>query len=73
MPLSIIYAKKPFKKIAPEQGIDELFVGGRENANLHLRWDRKQLVSWRNFFLLLRTAWRTGSSGCISVRCARWR
>src|SRR6201994_4621118 len=30
VPLSIIYAKKPFKKIAPEQGIDELFVGGRD-------------------------------------------
>ncbi len=39
--LSIIYAKKPFKKIPPEQGIDELFVGGRENADLRLRWDRK--------------------------------
>ena len=51
VPLSIAYAKKPFKKIAPEQGIDELFVGGRENADLHLRWDRKA-VSWRNFFLL---------------------
>ncbi len=32
VPLSIIYAKKPFKKMTPEQGIDELFVGGRENA-----------------------------------------
>lgn len=52
VPLSIIYAKKPFKKIPPEQGIDELFVGGRENANLHLRWDKKA-VSWRNFFLAL--------------------
>ncbi|HEY0162557.1 MAG TPA: squalene--hopene cyclase [Edaphobacter sp.] len=52
VPLSIIYAKKPFKKLAPEQGIDELFVGGRQNANLHLRWDKKKLVSWRNFFLL---------------------
>ncbi len=50
VPLSIIYAKKPFKKLPPEQGIDELFVGGRENANLHLRRDRK-LFSWRNFFL----------------------
>ena len=50
VPLSIIYAKKPFKKIPQEQGIDELFVGGRENANLHLKWDRKQLVGWRNFF-----------------------
>ena len=51
VPLSIIYAKKPFKKITPEQGIDELFVGGRKNSNLHLRWDGKRPVSWRNFFL----------------------
>ena len=51
VPLSIIYAKKPFKKIPPEQGIEELFVGGRKNANLHLRWDKKKPVSWRNFFL----------------------
>jgi squalene-hopene/tetraprenyl-beta-curcumene cyclase len=51
VPLSIIYAKKPFKKLSPEQGIDELFVGGRQNANLHLKWDRKNLISWRNFFL----------------------
>ncbi|WP_114206219.1 squalene--hopene cyclase [Acidisarcina polymorpha] len=52
VPLSILYAKKPFKKLAPEQGIDELFVGGRENADLRLRFDRKKLVSWRNFFLV---------------------
>ncbi len=51
VPLSIIYAKKPFKKLAPDQGIDELFLGGRENANLHLRWDKKHPISWRNFFL----------------------
>ncbi|HUZ95645.1 MAG TPA: prenyltransferase/squalene oxidase repeat-containing protein, partial [Edaphobacter sp.] len=51
VPLSIIYSKKPFKKIPPEQGIDELFVGGRENSNLHLRWDKKRPISWRNFFL----------------------
>ncbi|MBS1799153.1 MAG: squalene--hopene cyclase [Acidobacteria bacterium] len=51
VPLSIIYAKKPFKKLAPEQGIDELFVGGRQNANLHLKWDKKNPISWRNFFL----------------------
>ncbi len=52
MPLTVLYAKKPMKKLAPEQGIDELFVGGRENANLHLRWDGKHWVSWRNFFLM---------------------
>jgi len=51
VPLSIAYAKKPFKKIPAEQGIDELFVGGRENANLYLRWEDK-LLGWRNFFLL---------------------
>ena len=32
VPLAIIYAKKPYKKIPPEQGIDELFVGGRANS-----------------------------------------
>src|ERR1700733_2362394 len=37
--------------LSPEQGIDELFVGGRQNSNLHLRWDKKPPVSWRNFFL----------------------
>jgi squalene-hopene/tetraprenyl-beta-curcumene cyclase len=51
VPLSIIYAKKPFKKLAPEQTIDELFVGGREDANLYLRLDKKHILSWRNFFL----------------------
>ena len=51
VPLSIIYAKKPFKKISAEQGIEELFVGGRANANLHLRWDKKHTFSWRNFFI----------------------
>ena len=53
VPLSIAYAKKPYKKITPEQGIDELFVGGREHADLHLRWDHKKILSWRNFFLSL--------------------
>ncbi len=53
VPLAIIYAKKPFKKIPREQGIDELFVGGRENAVLRLRMNRKKLISWRNFYLAL--------------------
>jgi squalene-hopene/tetraprenyl-beta-curcumene cyclase len=51
VPLAIMYAKKPFKKISPEQGIGELFVGGRANSILRLRVDRKHLISWRNFFL----------------------
>jgi squalene-hopene/tetraprenyl-beta-curcumene cyclase len=52
VPLSIAYAKKPFKKIPPEEGIDELFVGGRSVSELRLRWAKK-LISWRNFFLVL--------------------
>jgi squalene-hopene/tetraprenyl-beta-curcumene cyclase len=52
VPLTVLYAKKPLKKLSPEQGIDELFVGGRANANLHLRYDKKKLMSWRNLFLL---------------------
>ena len=53
VPLAIIYAKKPYKKIPAEQGIDELFVGGRANSILRVRVDRKHLFSWRNFFLAL--------------------
>jgi squalene-hopene/tetraprenyl-beta-curcumene cyclase len=52
VPLSIAYAKKPFKKIPPEQGIEELFVGGRTRSQLRLHWAKK-LISWRNFFLVL--------------------
>jgi squalene-hopene/tetraprenyl-beta-curcumene cyclase len=52
VPLSIAYAKKPFKKIPAEQGIDELFIGGRTISQLRLRWAPK-LIGWRNFFLVL--------------------
>ncbi len=52
VPLSIAYAKKPFKKIQPEMGVQELFVKGRTKKNMRLHWDKK-LISWRNFFLVL--------------------
>jgi squalene-hopene/tetraprenyl-beta-curcumene cyclase len=52
VPLSIVYAKKPFKKIPEEMHIDELFVGGRDKSRMRLEWSQK-LVSWRNFFLVL--------------------
>jgi squalene-hopene/tetraprenyl-beta-curcumene cyclase len=52
VPLSICYAKKPFKKLPDEMGIDELFVGGRDKSRMHLHWAKK-LISWRNFFLVL--------------------
>ena len=53
VPLAIMYAKKPFKKIPAEQGIDELFLGGRGNSILRVRMNRKAWISWRNFFLIL--------------------
>ncbi len=52
VPLSIAYAKKPFKKIPDEMGVEELFVGGRDKSRMRLHWSKK-LVSWRNFFLVL--------------------
>ena len=53
VPLAIIYAKKPYKKIPVEHGIDELYVDGRTNSILRLRMNRKKVVSWRNFFLIV--------------------
>jgi squalene-hopene/tetraprenyl-beta-curcumene cyclase len=52
VPLSICCAKKPFKKIPEEMGIEELFLGGRQKSRMRLHWSKK-LVSWRNFFLLM--------------------
>ncbi|MGH9533160.1 MAG: squalene--hopene cyclase [Terriglobales bacterium] len=52
VPLSICYAKKPFKKIPAEMGIDELFPQGRHSSRLHLKWAPK-ILTWRNFFLFL--------------------
>ncbi len=52
VPLSIVYAKKPFKKIPEEMHINELFVGGRHKSRMHLEW-ASELISWRNFFLVL--------------------
>jgi squalene-hopene/tetraprenyl-beta-curcumene cyclase len=52
VPLSIVYAKKPFKKIPDEMHIDELFVGGRDKSRMRLEWSNK-LISWRNFFLVI--------------------
>src|SRR5215469_14387199 len=52
VPLSICYAKKPFKKIPREMGVEELFVGGMHKSRMHLHWAKK-LFSWRNFFLVI--------------------
>ena len=52
VPLAICYAKKPFKKIPDELGVEELFVGGRDKSRMRLNWSKDRL-SWRNFFLVL--------------------
>jgi squalene-hopene/tetraprenyl-beta-curcumene cyclase len=52
VPLSIAYAKKPFKKIPAEMGVEELFLHGRSCSDMRLKWSPK-LVSWRNLFLVL--------------------
>ncbi len=69
VPLSICYAKKPFKKIPAEMGIDELFPQGRHGSRLHLKW-APRLITWRNFFLFLdrMTHWFER----VHVRPLRW-
>ena len=52
VPLAIAYAKKPFKKIPPDMGVDELFLHGQNKKHMRLPWAKK-LVSWRNFFLVV--------------------
>jgi squalene-hopene/tetraprenyl-beta-curcumene cyclase len=52
VPLSIGYAKKPFKKIPEEMGIRELFAEPPTRKNVRLPWAKKA-VSWRNFFLAI--------------------
>ncbi len=52
VPLSIAYAKKPYKRIPPEMGIDELFVHGRDKTYMRLRWTNEKFT-WRNFFLVI--------------------
>ena len=52
VPLSICYAKKPFKKLPDEMGIQELFLGDMQKSRMHMPWSEK-LFSWRNFFLLI--------------------
>src|ERR1043166_7527147 len=53
VPLAIAYAKKPLKKISDEMGVAELFVPGTHTRrSMKLRWS-PEVVSWRNFFLVL--------------------
>jgi squalene-hopene/tetraprenyl-beta-curcumene cyclase len=52
IPLAILYAHKPRWALSAETRVDELF---RDPSRLSasFEWDRKQLFTWRNFFLAL--------------------
>jgi squalene-hopene/tetraprenyl-beta-curcumene cyclase len=50
IPLSIIYAARPVKPVAPERGIEELF---QDQLPKKMPLQKKPKLSWKNFFLLL--------------------
>ncbi len=52
VPLSIIRAKQPVKPMPSHWQLDELWVGGREHADLRLARDARTFT-WRNYFLLV--------------------
>ncbi|MCE9620460.1 MAG: squalene--hopene cyclase [Planctomycetes bacterium] len=49
LPLAIVATLRPTRALAPEQGIDELFVDGRARHRLKMRSDVPW--GWRTFFL----------------------
>jgi squalene-hopene/tetraprenyl-beta-curcumene cyclase len=55
VPLSIIRASQPVKPLPAEWQIDELWLGGRANADTRLPRDDR-FCTWRNFFLHVDTA-----------------
>ncbi len=68
VPLSIIYALKPICPLPAECHIDELFVGGRDKADLSLPRSRDR-ISWDTFFLLTDQALKVAER--FPIRAAR--
>jgi squalene-hopene/tetraprenyl-beta-curcumene cyclase len=68
VPLSIVYAMKPVRPLPPECWVDELFDGGRENADLSLPRS-SEILSWNNFFLLTDKALKIAEQ--FHIRAAR--
>lgn len=50
VPLSVVWAHRPVKSVPEGAGVEELFLGGRQN--LHMMRD-PATVTWRNTFLAL--------------------
>lgn len=68
VPLSIVYALKPVCPLPPECCVDELFVGGRANADLALP-RVGGTISWSNFFLLTDRALKVAER--FTIKAAR--
>jgi squalene-hopene/tetraprenyl-beta-curcumene cyclase len=52
VPLSIIRSREPVRPLPREWQIDELWVGGREKADISLQRDQRTFT-WHNFFLVV--------------------
>jgi squalene-hopene/tetraprenyl-beta-curcumene cyclase len=52
VPLSIIRSLEPVKSVPAEWNLDELWVGGREQADVSLSRD-PETCTWHNFFLVV--------------------
>jgi squalene-hopene/tetraprenyl-beta-curcumene cyclase len=52
VPLAIIRSREPVKPFPAQWQIDELWVGGRERADIRLARDNRTFT-WRNFFLVV--------------------
>jgi squalene-hopene/tetraprenyl-beta-curcumene cyclase len=52
VPLSIIRSREPIKPLPREWQLDELWVGGRDKADIRLSRDQRT-CTWHNFFLLV--------------------
>ena len=72
VPLSIAYAKKPFKKLAPENGIDELFVGGKSECQASPALGSQEDTGLAQLLPDRWTGSSIGRSACTFGRCARW-
>lgn len=54
VPLAIIRSKEPVKPMPPVWHLDELWLGGKQRANIQLPRDGRYFT-WRNFFLTWNT------------------
>ena len=56
LPLTIVSARRPVKRIADELKLDELFPQGRNNVDTRLPRKTDKMMSWENMFMKLDTS-----------------